>query len=367
MRKSPFLLIIIAAAAFCHSAMSIDIIELITWETMYNGSSVDGINGLAIDGQTAYVQLCNGGAAYILRVENLDGTQTTTELVSAATWFAASGLTKMASGKGFQVYSVSNYVQFGDTSSIGNDEIWRVDTSSGLLTRYVSKQSIMDVTGAGGVMLQNPQCINPTTGEHVFYDGSSDSILITTGSNAVQILISDDELTNAFGTDTIDGGMAYDADGNLYFGTRVSATGYTAIHKCTPAGVLSDILTNEQILSVCGPDYVVPTDLYFASNGWMYLDMRTGQRNCIMKFDPADPPGTLEVFLSEHVLSNSVVSNAYVGSMDWYGSLPNHGLTWQRNGEHGIYNAIPEPAAVGFAVLAIWSAFINRKRDTSSS
>lgn len=345
-----FLLIVFAAGLLilpaAHAVESVHLVNFV----MADGGTNDALGsealyGFAIEDDTAYCQLSLNNLPQITRVDNVAGGQVTTRLVSPAQWLAASGQTSLSTYHGFGVWS--NWLQFGDVSS---DQIWRVNKITGEIIKYADTTAITNVTGAtNGVSVLVSQTINPFTGEHVFYDSRGKHILTTAGSNVVEIFISEQQLSNAFGNAGVSGGMAFDAQGNFYFAGYVSGS-YLGIHKRDTNGLLSVFLTKAQMNAVHGSDYSVPGDIMYAPDGLLYIRVYRATAGCVLTCDPlaSNPVDTLSLFLTAQQLSNSAAQSANMGMMGWYKG----GFCWHHFKEgswrSGIFATVPtnQPALV---------------------
>lgn len=326
---------------------------LVPWATVDGGVGSGAIYGLAIDGTNAYCQLGLNNLVQIVRIADIGGAQTRTQLVSPATWITASGVTGCTSFQGFDV-SGTDYLQFGDSSS---DAIWRVNKYTGLLIRYCSKQAISNFTGYSSASLGSIQCVNPANGEHVFFDSTSSKVLTTAGSNGVALVFNESDLTAALGAGaTINGAMNFDNAGNLYFGTSSSTAGFLA--KRDTGGNFSIVLTKHVLTnmtlvssaSTCGTMKMGPDGRFTFRNG-------SGTAAALLQFDPADPNGTLGVIASTNALLTSVAASANLNCIRYYGTYPSGGWAWHQFGQNGVYlTAVPEPMVIGllgFAALLL--------------
>jgi len=326
---------------------------LATWATVDGGVGSGAIYGLSIDGTNAYCQLGLNNLVQIVRIADIGGAQTRTQLVSPATWIAASGGTSCTSFQGFDV-SGTDYLQFGDVTS---DAIWRVNKYTGELIRYCSKQTISNFTGFSNVALGAIQCVNPANGEHVFFDSTSSKVLTTGGSNVVSLLFNESDVTAALGAGaTINGSMNFDNSGNLYFGTTSSTAGFLA--KRDTGGNFSivftkHVLTNMTLVSSASTSGTMK----MGPNG--FFRNGSGTAAALLQFDPADPSGTLSVFASTNALLTSVAASANLNCIRFYGTYPNagSGWAWHQFGQNGIYlTEVPEPVVIGllgFAALVL--------------
>jgi len=346
MVRSIFLIGILACALEAQAGMSV--VELVSWDTARGGETPLRLYSHVISGETAYINMTGSGITPLVRVDGLNGTQARTTIVSGIEWFLVAGDTRLTATKGMGLSH--GYLQFGDVRS---DAIWRVNPDTGGVIAYVDQASISNFTGRSKVYILDFQAVNPASGEHVFYEGESDGIYITTGSNAVALVADSTALSNAFGSTEVSGGMTYDAAGNLYWGNaEVDLVGMR-----TTGGVLQTALSQAQIEGVLG---LGPTNLsfgavFYAPDGWVYFFER-GTRN-IMRFDPSDPPGTLAIHVTTaELLAGPAAEDDAAGSFGWY-----HGfLTFNYvNKPAGIYMAVPEPGVWG--LLGVGCAAVSRR------
>jgi len=328
--------------ALTTAAWATTYIELVPWLTVKGSSTGTNHQAAAVQGQVSYHQLST--AANITRVAPLNGVQTTTVLLDSNAWFNAAQTSSMTTWYGFSV--AGDYVQFTETSS---DQVWRVNKNTGAITAYATKADIMAVTGLTSVRLLSPSDTN-AAGETVFYEGNAKALLVTAGPNNVQMLASSAQLQAATGNDTVSGGLAWDAYGNVYWGSNTSDD----MWRRNADGSIVQVLTNAQIAAVTGSTTVVWKDVLAAPDGWIYFGDNTSK--AILRFNPANPSGTLSIFLSEaDLLAGPMASNNPV-CLGWYdpdGAGPNPGgLTFHTFSTKGLYY-VPEPAGLMLALLGL--------------
>jgi len=330
--------------------------QLIPWATADGGYGSGAIFGLAVEGDTAYLQLTLNSRVQVVRVDNLSGTQSQTQLVSQAQWLAASGATSCSSYQGFDL-SGSNYVQFADATS---DEIWRVNKVTGALIKYVNKHAITSVTGRTSLNLGAVQCVIPANGEHLFYESTSTNILTTTGPNACSIVFGEAQLLAAFGPGVLpSGGMNFDHVGNLYFG---SSTGSLCRYT---GGSLTTILTRAAITNLTLLSSAGFGTMKAGPDGKFYFRNGSGTFTSLLRFDPANPADTLEVIVSASELTNSVAASANVNCIRWYNNLAGGGWAWHQFGQNGVYlTQIPEPWGIA-SLFVMCVGGLARRRNYS--
>jgi len=351
MNLSKLVTLLAALTLVCQVALAGTSI-LIPWATADGGYGSGAIYGLAIEGDNAYLLLSLNNKVQFVRIANLSGAQTYTQLMNHATWLAASGQNGCTPFQGFDL-SGSDHVQFADA---GSDEIWRINKNTGLLIKYCDLNTITNTTGRSSrPNLGAVQCVNPANGEHVFYDSNSQHLLTTAGSNVCTILIPYTAYTNALGTTAnYNGGMNFDNSGNLYIGNSAAAPNGGLV-KRDSGGNLSllfdrDTLTNLSLVTTLnfgtmkmGPD------------GKFYFRTGSGTASSILCFDPANPAATLQRFISSAELLSSTAASANVNCIRYYGTYPSSssGWAWHQFGQNPVYlTAIPEPALFGLLGLA---------------
>jgi hypothetical protein len=247
------LVVVLAAPAWASTYY-----EIVSYATLASGSGGTSLQAGIVDGNAAYFQLSSSPA--ITRVNPINGVQTTTTLLNAAGWAAASGgASGLTTWYGFS--SSGSYLQFTDTSS---DQVWRVDKTTGAIAAYATQANIMATTGLTKVSLLSPADTAPS-GEMAFYEGESDSILLTAGANNVQTLLSAAQLTAATGNSIVSGGLGFDLAGNLYWGSNTSKD----LWRRNTDGTLTQVLTTAQILAVSGGASVSWKDVFGAPDGKM--------------------------------------------------------------------------------------------------
>lgn len=346
---------VLAVMFLAAPALGVGYVELVPWGKINEpapGTSTQHY-GFAMDGNTSYHQLATGTNSRITKIADVTaGPQVATELVSQAAWAAASGVTSMVAFYGFN--RSGDWLQFGDTSS---DAIWRVNKTTGAFLQrgavdspYVTKQEIMDHTGETGVGLLTSATITPT-GEHVFYEGSHDSILITTGEGTVATLVTEAQLValHTTGSNSCNGGMAYDGGGNLYWGDSSS----DGMYMRASDGTLSQVLTLAEITAVTGETAAGFGDIFQGGDGRIYFYESTS--DSIMKFNPLNAAATLYTYMSEAELVAGAAGSDGVYELGWYGDK----LAFNVFSTHGLY-VVPEPASL--SLLALGGLALLRRR-----
>jgi hypothetical protein len=328
---------------------------LVNWvEANAGGASTLLYAGFA-EGNSAYVQLSGGNAPRITRVDNLDqAVRTTTELVSASQWGTASGgQTGLTSFYGFSGYGT--YLQFTDAST---DAIWRINKSTGAITPYITKAQIKAFTGGSDVASLTGGDTAPD-GEFIWYDGNTKQILKSTGMGTMATLISNADLNGLMGAATVAAtSMSAATDGSLY----ITNSGTDTIYKRAADGTLSAIITPAFITAVNGNSSINFKDILAAPDGWVYVLESTSLGN-IMRFQPANPTGTLELYMSNAELNGGPAGSAAANALyqlSWYKGRLTFNI-FQSTAARGLYSVVPEPASLGF--LALGGLALLRRRS----
>jgi hypothetical protein len=268
--------------------------------------------------------------------------------VSQGTWAALTGKSSIISFYGFG--DVGTHLQFGDT---GSDQIYRASKATAdTLSIYAAQADIMAATGGTSVQLLASSAVSGT--EQVFYEGSTDQILMTAGANTVNVLVDTAALQNAQGNTSVSG-LGPAANGDLYWGNNTSDDMF--MRKAD--GTITQVLTTTDITSVTSGTTAGFRDVLAAPDGYVYF-YETGA-DSILRFDPAAAATTLEIFLSEQQLLDGPAGSDGVYELEWYvsGADSVGVLGFNIFQTHGFY-IVPEPA--GLCLLALGGLAVLRRR-----
>ena len=316
--------------------------EVTPWSTIENGNGSGTHFSAVTDGENTYHFLSLNNAPAITKVDAL-GNATT--LVSSLDWGMATGTTALTAMQSVAVYK--DKLIFAET---GTDAIWSVDTNTGQLSSVVTKQVIDDYIGGTGPTILSPaSCYK---GNMYFYEGDTDSFLVTNSLGYVETYISADQLTAVAGNAAVNGGIAFDGSGNLIWGN--SGDG---IYSWSCAGIGSTLLTETDISSVTGATGTsLMGDILYAPDGLVYFF--ESRSDSILSFDLSDPVGTLKTVLSEDDLLDGPADYDNVFKLSWY----DDNLAFNVLGAKGYY-AVPEPmtvAVLGAGALGLFRRRFNR-------
>ncbi len=309
--------------------------------------------GTLIEGGTAYNFMNIGGHAKnpddAGRITVTTGVGTanpvTTELVSSTAWQIASGGSNMT---GFYGYGISgDYLQFAETSS---DTVWRVHKTTGAISKLASKSDIDTFIGGTGPSILSPQTAH--NGNHYFYEGDTDSVLVVNGSGMISTYISDLQLISVAGTDNLNGGITF-VGNDLVWGSSFSDAMYLWDDSANSG---SELLSTAEITAVTGMSAVSFGDIFYAPDGNVYFYDNTADG--ILSFDPANASGTLAFVLTEDELVAGPGGSNSVGQFTWYDG----NIAWTQLSPvlpGGLYT-VPEPMTIlllGFGGLGVMKRY----------
>ena len=316
-----------------------------TWAKVNGGGTSTGYYSAVAEGETVYSALSLSSSPRITKVTNLNGTQTFTELVSTAAWVAAGG--KAAGMTPFYGFSISgDYLQFGDAGQ--TNAVWRVNKNTGEATQYVTNAQILAYTQGTAAKITTPGETAPN-GEFVFYETNSGQLLATNGTGVVNSYLNSAQLASVAGNSSVTGSLAFDTTGNFYWGSNTSK----AMFKRATDGTLSQVLGVSDVASVTGVNGFGFKDIYGAPDGWVYFQDSSSKN--ILKFDPANPAGTLKNVLTDAELMAGPATADNVYQLTWYEGRLAFNIHSSTAGK-GFYAVVPEPATLallGFGGLAL--------------
>ncbi len=301
---------VVCATSFASLAPGQAYEKLLDFRTQIRfGSQYDLLDAHCFEGTTGYfivrgieTIITPEWESQITKVEDIGGTPVTTVLVSNDQWKAFNGLGAWDTILGGNRMAIlGDYLQFADTSV---DAIFRVHKTTGVISVFVSNADIRAITGLPKARLIDACDFSPC-GDMAFYDEDSDNIFVVDVVGYLRVLVSKADFEAFYGCTAINfvaGGMAYDMDGNLYWTLTNTGTtcGGGAIYKRATDGTISRLLTEADIQAVTTPGWSVAfNDIFAAPDGLVYFYDRTDPVDSILYFDPADPVGTLTVFLTE--------------------------------------------------------------------
>ena len=268
--RSKILLAVLLTGAVAATVSATSYQEVLTADQVHGGNP---------DLTTTRMAVCEGTTTYHFVADNLSpkdlamnkvtgvGTSpTTSTLTTLASWTADVGAPandRVFTGYGMAI--VGDSIQIIDGS---NDAIYRVDKITGAVSVYCSKAAISAEIGGASPSVANWNGVSPT-GEAVFYEMTSDSILITTGVDSITTLVTKAELSAAQGGDTtVDSGMTYDSAGNLYWGENTTDKLYK---RDGTTGTITAVLEPADLIPLIGTSISFSGDVYCAPDGFIYF------------------------------------------------------------------------------------------------
>lgn len=385
--RSKFTAAALLAAIIGSVATAADYTTLVDIEDMRAAPQFNLLSAYAFDGDTLYA-IMNGiedeitiyWEPQITRVDDFLGTPAATELVDIIDWLTVSDPNLIDPNDPNEINPnqfdpsdpskldrdqplyespptilvnrplvIDGQLQFVDQNT---DAIWRMDTSTGVVTPFVSNEAIQAHTGLDQANLIDSVAISPWN-DMTFHDQASDSILSVDPNGILTTLLDPNDFEELYGflpSTTFSGGMTYDHRGVLYWTlSRSSSTGDAggAIYRMDCDGTTSLIMAQIHIQDITFSfGNVAFNDLYYAPDGNLYFYDRASDG--ILYFDPNDPrlPWPTEVvmpddllfqYLTESQLVEGPMGNDFVSDFRSLGS----DLTWGSTSKDSpnIYNA----------------------------
>ncbi len=338
--------VVAAAAPLAHAAGYVEVFSA----SEINGGNADltTVTFAISDGSTVFSHAAKTSTPRDFAIVKNNGGTTT--LATLASWTADVGAPsndRLFTGLGSAV--VGNNLQIIDGET---DQIYRVDTSTGMVNTYITNADIAAHTGLGSANISNALGggVN-LAGEPVFYDTESDSLLVGSGPGAVTTLLSNSQLVAAQdGDDDVDSGVTFDPAGNLYWGNNNTDT----IYKYDGMDI-SPIVQPDDLSPFVG-SITFSSDMFVAPDGLLYFRAGTGGDTALFSFDPAavDPASTVSVVLSNEDLNDGPAGSAFISNLSWHEG--NIGF----NVFSGGFYAVPEPGSL--ALLGLGGLLVARRR-----
>lgn len=318
-------LVLFAGAAVSYAAP----ISLISESTTLAGqtrTNTGNTFALAIDGQTAYLEFMKG---YVTKVQNINGTQTSSVLITPTAWSTASGgATTLTAFYGFGV-SGSNLI-WTDTST---DAVWKADKSTGAISQIVSKSSIEAYLGVPLTDNLGSFTVAPDGGL-TFFESHTQKILHTNLSGNLSTVYSAGY--------SITSGLTYDLDGRVYWTNNTSHN----VYRLNTDSTVDNILTTAAITAVTGSASTL-NDMFYADGKVYIYDQTT---NGILQFDVSNPAD----------LSYLQTTTGRANTFALYKNGGQDYLAYHNYTGDVMEIAIPEPATIG--LLTLGGLFLRRAR-----
>lgn len=309
--------------------------ELVSWSTINGSGTSTSDFAAAIDGDSAYFIL--NSTPSIVRIDNINGSQTRTELVTSAAWNTVSGgKTNITGFYGFGV--AGNYARFADTAS---SAIYQVDKSTGAISVYLASNDTVATLGSAAKL--NAAHTTLSSGEVLYWDSTLKAMYVTTSAHHVSNAVSA-SVFSAAGITSITSGLTVDATGNIYFGTA------NGLYEYTTGGNLNLVVAKTAITS----GSLSFRDVFAAPDGNVYFVNNTTPN--IWVYDPDQGVDSAKIYMS----NGDMGAYASVYQLGWY----NDQLVWNVSGTNGLFTAaaVPEPAGLTFLGLGLFLLLTRPKR-----
>lgn len=319
--------------------------QVCSFENMQSGFPCSYVYSALSYNNVVYSQLYGTSMSGITATSSVDGQVNTDVLMDPVEWNTVSG----GSYK-MNAYSImctdGTYLYYAELDS---DQIYKTNMYDGTTTIIGSKSAILDATGLSVESLLSYG--DEYNGEYYFFEAQSRSIL-KAGEDGVDVYLSKTELESItdVGTSTVSGGMSFDDEGNLYWGSNASYS----IYVWDGSGC-EVVVSGSEIAEYTGQNVLSLGDIYFAPDGTLYFkDNGYGILRYVFGTDGSD--GVIETVLTNLELLAGDADSQYVYNFDWYdGQLA---FTEKTSG----YFVVPEPATM---ILAAAGGFVLARRKKS--
>lgn len=313
-----------------------------------------------------YVPGTTANTFWITKTVDTGTLPVTSKLTDKETWTADLGYApsnnRLNPGLGAAV--VGDYIQMAEVQS---KAVIRVHKATGQASLYVSTDQIKAHTALTSVGLTAWSGVSPT-GETIFYESASKSILQTNGAGQLITIVTQTELATAqlSGNTDIQSALTYDNAGNLYWGHGNG----DRIYKRSPDGSITYIAEEADFFALLGNTTSAnfQGDMYFGPDGLIYF--RYGREDPansnitmgIYSIDPAaaDPKSTLSVVLSNAQLKAGPAGNPFTYHMSWFND--NLAFTIQTEKPNQGYYNLPEPGSLTLLLGIGGLAMLRRRR-----
>ncbi len=338
------MLVCAAAIALPTSANAAAYVQVKTQAELNNGSGLPYQRAIATYDDIIYTVNASSSDFAIVKIDGGTITTIATMASTLADLGAAYNPDDPFPGNGLEIVDSGAAVQMIDTR---NDEVYRFDTTTGTASIYVSQADIVAETGLASAALANYSGTT-NTGIPVFYDTTSDNLLIAPSAGVVDTLISAVDIAAA--NCEMSSGITADPSGNLYWGSNASdaiwkfdGTNLTMIADVADFGAAANSFSG---------------DMIYAPDGLIYFRADPDNNNRgLFSIDPSavDPGSTVTVVLSEAELDAGPMASSFTSTLSWYdGKLGFHKIS-----DSGYY-LVPEPASLALLGLGALAMFRRR-------
>jgi hypothetical protein len=243
-----------------------------------------------------------------------------------------------------------------------SDSIYTLDLANNSLTLEKSNADIISFTGLTSTSQQIDQGVLDASGNLLFYNGTTDSILSLSTSGTLSTFATDAELISGIGTDIIRS-MSIDAANERLFIGSTSTDEVSVLDFSGASNSYSTVVSKADLIAFTGETATGPNNMLYAPDGLLYIYESTS--DSIISLDPDNPLGTLTTVIDEAALLDGPGGSDVIGGLVWIDDNIGWYISSTRNDSvAGVY-AIPEPSSL--ALLGLGGLLAMRRRRGGSA